>query len=192
MNIITDRLILRDYVESDWKDVYAYQSDARYLRYYPWRTRTPDDVKEFLRMFIQGQASSPRIKFQLAITLKTNTELIGSCGLRMESAEAIQGDIGFELSPENWGKGYASEAARAIVDFGFCHLDLHRIWSQCIAENQKSARVLKKLGMTLEGRLRENEYFKGRWWDTLIFGILQDEWLAHKDRQDWQSPEVLH
>jgi RimJ/RimL family protein N-acetyltransferase len=46
--------------------------------------------------------------------------------------------------------------------------------------------------MTLEGRLRENEYFKGRWWDTLIFGILQDEWLAHKDRQDWQSPEVLH
>ena len=192
MRIITDRLLLRDYVESDWKDVYAYQSDARYLRYYPWRIRTPDDVKEFLGMFIQGQDDSPRIKFQLAITLKTNTILIGSCGLRMESAEAIQGDIGFELSPENWGKGYASEAARAIVDFGFCHLDHHRIWSQCIAENQKSARVLKRLGMTLEGRLRENEYFKGRWWDTLIFGILQDEWLAHKDRQDWQSPEVIH
>ena len=191
MRIITDRLILRDYVESDWKDVYAYQSDARYLRYYPWTTRTPDDVKEFLGMFIEAQDNSPRIKFQLAVTLKLNQELIGSCGLRMETAKAIQGDIGYELSPENWGKGYASEAARAIVDFGFTHLNLHRIWSSCIAENTNSVRVLERLGMQLEGQLREEEFFKGRWWDTLIFGILKNEWLAHNKQRDWQSPEFV-
>lgn len=54
----------------------------------------------------------------------------------------------------------------------------HRVSSWCIAENAASARVLERVGLQLEGRLRENGYFKGRWWDTLIYGLLEAEWKA--------------
>jgi RimJ/RimL family protein N-acetyltransferase len=96
--------------------------------------------------------------------------------LRIESIDSRQGDIGFELDPSYWGQGYASEAARAMLEFGFTEIDLHRIWARCNAENDGSVRLLEKLGMQREGRLRENEYFKGRWWDTMIFAVLESEW----------------
>ena len=70
-----------------------------------------------------------------------------------------------------------------MLAFGFDTLKLHRIWSWCIADNQRSARLLGRLGMQLEGRLRENEHFKGRWWDTLVYGMLESEWRAQHQQQ---------
>ena len=180
MQLVTERLILREFNENDWPAVLAYQSDPRYLRYYAWTQRTPEDVREFVGMFLAQQQAQPRIKFQLVITQKSVRRLIGNCGIRMNFPGAQTADIGYELDPRHWGHGFATEAARAIVQFGFTELHLHRIWSWCIADNVGSARVLEKLGMRLEGRLRENEYFKDRWWDTLLFAILEDEWRARK------------
>jgi ribosomal-protein-alanine N-acetyltransferase len=178
LELTTERLILREFDEDDWPDVLAYQTDPLYLRYYEWTERTPEAVQEFVHMFLAQQREQPRTKFQLAVVLKSTGQLIGTCGIRMERADAHEADIGYELSPLHWGHGYATEAARAIVEFGFGELGLHRIWSWCIADNAGSARVLKRLGMRLEGRLREKEYFKGRWWDTLLFAILDCEWRA--------------
>jgi ribosomal-protein-alanine N-acetyltransferase len=138
---------------------------------------------------ITGQQQQPRIKFQLAVVLKSTQQLIGNCGIRMEAADAHEGDIGYELSPQHWGNGYATEAARTIVEFGFTQLRLHRIWSWCIAENSASANVLQKVGMQAEGRKRENEYFKGRWWDTLLFGMLDYEWKSHQQVKDTGAAE---
>ena len=180
MELITERLILREFKQSDWPEILAYQSDPLYLRYYDWTGRTPEAVQDFVEMFLMNQQESPRTKFQLAIVLKSTQELIGNCGIRMKSAGAQEGDIGYELSPKHWNQGYATEAARAIVAFGFLQLKLHRIWSWCIADNVGSAHVLQKLGMRPEGRLRENEYFKGRWWDTLLFGMLDYEWIPYQ------------
>lgn len=176
MLLTTARLILREFVAEDWPAVLAYQSDPRYLRYYHWTGRTPAEVQAFVGMFLAQQQVEPRLKRQLAVTLKDTGELIGNCGLRLDTADAIQGDMGYELNPNHWGHGYATEAARAMVNVGFATLGLHRIWSWCIADNVASARVLTKVGLQLEGRLRENEYFKGRYWDTLMFGLLAAEW----------------
>jgi RimJ/RimL family protein N-acetyltransferase len=176
MELETERLILRAFRESDWPDVLAYQVDARYLRYDAWTRRTAKEVREFVGMFLAQQQERPRTKFQLAITLKADRQRIGSCGIRVSSANARKGDIGYELSPAHWGCGFGSVAARAIVRFGFIHLKLHRVSSWCIADNVGSARVLEKLGMRLEGRLRDKEYFKGRWWDTLLYAILENQW----------------
>jgi [ribosomal protein S5]-alanine N-acetyltransferase len=178
MEMTTERLKMREFVESDWQAVLAYQNNPLYLRYYEWTGRTPDEVRAFIQMFLDHQQESPRCKFQLAVTLKTTGELIGNCGIRLRAASAHEADIGYELDPRHWGQGYASEAARAIVAFGFNELELHRIWSWCVADNLASAHVLEKLGMRLEGRLRENEYYKGRWWDTLMYGMLDREWRA--------------
>jgi RimJ/RimL family protein N-acetyltransferase len=188
MRIITERLILREFTEQDWPAVLAYQTDPLYLRYYEWTGRTPEEVQAFIGMFLAQQRAQPRIKFQLAVTLKTDNQLIGNCGIRLEEPGAHQADIGYELAPQHWGRGYATEAARAIIAFGFEELRVHRIWSWCIADNVGSARVLEKLGMQLEGRLRENEHFKGRWWDTLMFGILDAEWRAQSKAQRDDGP----
>lgn len=181
LQLTTARLILREFEAGDWSAVLAYQSDPHYLRYYAWTERTPEAVRTFVETFLAQQREHPRTRFQLAVTLKSNGKLIGNCGIRLAADGAQIGDIGYELSPDYWGQGYATEAAREIVRFGFEELRLHRIWAQCIADNTASARVLEKLGMQREGRLRENEHFKGRWWDTLLYGILDREWRENHE-----------
>lgn len=179
MELRTDRLLLREFVEADWRAVLAYQSDPRYLRYYEWEERTAEDARAFVRRCIGYQQESPRRKFQLAITLPESGQLIGSCGIRVRDPEARRADIGYELDPNDWGRGYATEAARAMLAFGFGPLGLHRIGANCLAENAGSAHVLEKIGMTREGCLRDNEWFKGRWWDTLLYAILEGEYQAN-------------
>jgi len=176
MQISTERLILREFTQEDWSAILAYQSEPHYLRYYEWETRTEADVRAFVQIFLTQQKQMPRIKFQLAVVLKSEGKLIGNCGIRKKEPKSQEADIGYELASDYWGKGYATEAARTLLKFGFEELKLHRIWSWCIAENIASVRVSEKIGMQLEGRLRENEWFKSRWWDTLIFGILENEW----------------
>ena len=191
MKLETERLILRDFVKDDWQAVLGYQSEPLYLRYYDWTDRTPEDVREFVGWFLDHQMQEPRIKFQLAVTLKSCNQLIGNCGIRMDKPNALEANIGYELDPKHWNRGYATEAAHAIVDFGFSRFGLHRVWSWCVADNVGSAHVLEKLGMRLEGRLRENEHYKGRRWDTLMYAILADEWNAHKQSHpvQWKKLE---
>lgn len=176
VRLTTDRLILREFAAADWEAVLAYQRDPRYLRYYPWTERTPADARAFVDMFLDWQGEQPRHRFQLAIALKDSGKLVGNCGLRRKPVNDWEADLGYELNPQHWGRGYATEAARAIVNFGFEELALARISSWCIADNAPSARVLGRLRFRQEGHLRCNEYFKGRWWDTLLYALLRDEW----------------
>ncbi len=176
MILTTERLLLREFEDNDWRAVLQYQSNPEYLRYYHWSRRTEQDVRAFVRMFINWSEEQPRKKFQLAIILKEENRLIGNCGIRKQTDLAQIAEIGYELDPHYWGHGYATEAAYELVKFGFGQLALHRIWAYCIAENIASARVMERLGMTFEGRLRESEWMKGRWWDTRLYSILDREW----------------
>ena len=176
MEITTHRLILREFMDNDWPAVLAYQQDARYLRYYPWHYRTAADAQAFVQLFLAQQRESPRRRFQLAITLAAGGELIGNAGIRRKPDNDWEADIGYELAPDYWGHGYATEAAQALVNHGFRELGLARISSWCIADNAASSRVLERLGFQREGRLRRNQYYKGRWWDTLLYSLLREEW----------------
>jgi ribosomal-protein-alanine N-acetyltransferase len=173
---VTSRLVLREFVPEDWPAVLAYQTEPDYLRYYRWTERTADDVQAFIQRFIDWQRQEPRYRYQLAITLQDTGELIGNCGLRLEHPGAMEGELGYELAPAHWGNGYATEAAHALLTFGFQELRLHRIWAGCIAENVGSARVMERLGMQREGQHRDKEWFKGRWWDTYTYAMLEHEW----------------
>jgi RimJ/RimL family protein N-acetyltransferase len=183
MIITTDRLILREITLDDLPAVLAYQNDPLYLRYYAWTHRTEDDVRDFLKMLIALQHEEPRRKFQLAITLRDGDgtagsagACIGNCGIRRKDHNDFEADIGYELNPKFWGHGYATEAARALVAHGFREMALHRVSAWCVADNLGSQNVLQKCGMQLEGRLRDNEFYKDRWWDTLMYAVLFDEW----------------
>ena len=102
--------------------------------------------------------------------------VIGGCGLDITHLEWREGEIGYHLHPAYWGQGYATEAARALVGFGFEHLKLHRIVADCLAENPASARVMQKAGMQQEAHFRQNQWMAGRWQDTLAYAILASEW----------------
>ncbi|MEM7113266.1 MAG: GNAT family protein [Chloroflexota bacterium] len=176
MVLTTERLLLREFRAVDWEAVHQYHNNPLYYRYYAHEGETAVQSRDFVQMFLDQQQARPRTKYQLAITVKGRDELIGNCGIRMETAVSFEGNIGYELNPKYWGYGYATEAAYAIVAFGFAALNLHRISAQCLAVNTASINVLQKLGMKQEGRLRQNQQFKDSWWDTLLFGLLKDEW----------------
>ncbi len=174
----TERLTLREFREDDWSSMLAYWRDPRYGRYYPEYADPESFVRELVAMFVGSQSVEPRRSFQLAIVAGDEERLIGNCGIRVNNADLGEANIGYELDPQQWGKGYATEAAQAIVAFGFDELLLHRIWAECVADNVGSARVLEKLGMRREAQLREHQFYRDRWWDTLIYAVLDREWRA--------------
>lgn len=179
--LMTERLRLREFVAEDWPAVLAYQRDPRYLRLYHWTERSAEDVQAFVQMFLDQQREQPRCKYQLAIELRDEGRLIGNCGIRKPTADAQQAEIGYELAPDAWGHGYATEAASAMLTFGFVDLRLHRVSACCLAENSASAHVLEKSGLQCEGRLREHDLIDGRWHDRLLYGILEREWRVRRE-----------
>jgi len=183
MQLVTERLLLREFEDGDWQSVLKYQSDPLYLRYNPWSYRTAEDVRGFVHRFIMWREEQPRRKYQFAIVLRSNGKLIGNGGIRMKTPNAWEADLGYELNSHYWGHGYATEAAKALLSFGFQDLKLHRVWATCILENTASAHVLEKIGMRQESHYRENEWMKNRWWDTLQYAILDHEWYALRNQQ---------
>jgi RimJ/RimL family protein N-acetyltransferase len=183
MYIETERLVLREFTLDDVPAMVAYWRDPLYQRYYPDVADVEQAVRALVGMFVASQAEQPRHKWQLAIVDPEDGRLIGNCGIRVNDPELREANIGYELNPTVWGRGYASEAARVILGFGFGELGMHRVWAECNADNIGSARVLEKLGMQREAHFREQQWFKGRWWDSLIYAVLDHEWQAlHADR----------
>ena len=180
MILRTERLVLREFTADDWPAVFAYENDPRYLRFYERDEVTERQCQALVYQFILWQGEQPRARAQLAITLADTGEVIGNVGMRRETAKEPMADMGFELSPDHWGHGYATEAARAMADWGFGEWGLERIHAHCVSENTASARVLERVGMRLEVRLRDHQHFKGRFWDLSLYGILRSEWQASR------------
>jgi [ribosomal protein S5]-alanine N-acetyltransferase len=176
MRLQSPQLILREIVADDAARFRVYRGDPRFQRYYPEHECMPEEADALVSLFLSWQAEHPRINHTWAIELAETGEVIGNCGLRRRVAGSRCADIGFELSPEHWRKGFATEAADLMLAFGFDELRLHRLEAQCIADNLGSVRVLQKIGMSAEGRLREKEWFRSRWWDVLLFGVLARDW----------------
>jgi ribosomal-protein-alanine N-acetyltransferase len=176
MPIETERLLLRDFVEADWRALHEYGSNPEVVRYLPWGPNTEEDSRDFIRRSIEIQNESPRRRFEIGIVLKEEDRLIGGCGIRENNPTLREGNLGYVLNRDYWGRGIATEAARALVRFGFETLELHRIFATCYPENKASERVLQKCGMSLEGRLRENLLMRGEWRDSLLYAILDHEW----------------
>ena len=174
MRIVTERLVLREITRSDLDAVYEYTKNPELFKYMPFGPSTYENAKKRIERLIEKQSQNPRTDFDVAITLKTSKKLIGGC--RLNKVSDIEGHVGYILSRDHWGKGYATEAARALTDYGFNELHLHRVYATVHPENAASIRVLEKVGMTLEGRLREDELYDGEYQDSLVYSILEQEW----------------
>jgi len=157
--------------------VHEYASDPEVVKYMPFGPNTEEETREFISRNLKNQQERPRTEYGLGIILKDEDRLIGACGIH--GVTEIQASIGYILARKHWGHGYATEAARALVDHAFSELGVHRVYASCDPRNHASIRVLEKVGMSLEGRLRENMIIHGEYRDSLIFGILVDEWRTN-------------
>lgn len=171
--IETKRLILRDFVRDDWKTIHEYGSDPKVVRYVPFGPNNPAQSKAYLRKLLSLKRARSRKDFCLLIFSKREGRAVGGCRLNSQGFVHRDASLGYALIRRHWGKGYATEAARAFIQFGFSKLKLHRIWATCDTRNKVSARVLEKAGMKREGILRKNVFQKGAWRDSYLYALLE-------------------
>ena len=177
VSLETERLILRDFEESDWAAVHDYARRPEVSRFMNWGPNSESDSKDYIGRALAKQTKDPRSEYELAVVERTSRRLVGGCGIDVVSQAHQRGFIGYCLHPDVWGQGYATEASRAVVSFGFEQLGLERIYTTCDADNIASSRVLEKTGMQREGQLRHDMFIRGKWRDSLVYGILREEWV---------------
>jgi ribosomal-protein-alanine N-acetyltransferase len=174
VDLLTDRLRLWEFTHEDWTFVHHYQNDSRYQRFYDQSEWSEDHCRDFVSGFVRQQDEVPRRKFQFVV--EVDVEAVGICGIRRDAGSNSTGNMGFEIAPHHWRRRYATEAAIRVLAFGFRELKLNRVWAECIGDNTSSRRVLEKIGTTGEAHLQDHLWFKGRFWDRLLYGILRSEW----------------
>ncbi|MCC3431018.1 MAG: GNAT family N-acetyltransferase [Microcoleus sp. PH2017_04_SCI_O_A] len=163
--IETERLLLRKITLNDASDMFEYASNPEVSEYTMWSTHTSiEDTKYFLKSLTKMYKRKELVDW--GIVHKAEKKFIGTCGYVEWSMTHSRAEIGYALSARYWREGYMSEAVNAIIEFGFREMLLNRIVGRCEVNNIASARVMEKVGMQLEGILRQQLFVKGRYWDV--------------------------
>jgi ribosomal-protein-alanine N-acetyltransferase len=173
----TTRLRLRPVSSADADALFALHSSAHVVRYWdapPWRER--ERAERFIaacqQMADDGTGARP------AIERASDGVFIGWCGLTRWNPAYRSASLGYCLDDAAWGHGYATEAARALLQWAFDALDLNRVQAETDTRNAASAGVLEKLGFIREGTLREDCVVDGEVSDSWVYGLLRRHWRA--------------
>ena len=176
--IETARLRLRPFRLRDVDDVLGYATDPEWARYLPVpQPYTQADAEKFLA----GQVLLDR-EVHPAWAIEHARAIIGGINLRFHFNYHV-GEMGYSIAHSYWGRGLATEAARAVMEAAFAaYASLNRIRAMADARNLGSLRVMEKLGMVREGVLRQNRLVRGEYIDEVWCGVLRPEWEAQKQR----------
>lgn len=173
--IRTPGLLLRPFVEADADALYTLQSNPRVLRYWnspPWKD--PARAAAFIAEGRQMEAEGTGARF--VITKADEPSFLGWCALFQWNPTFRSLGVGYCLDEPAWGKGYATEAVRAMLQWAYSTLDLNRVEAELDTRNLASARVLEKLGFQREGTKREDCIVDGEVSDSWIYGLLRRDW----------------
>ena len=171
--ITTERLILRRIERYDVDDIFEYSSNPKtsaFLLWYP-HERKSDTVyyfKEVDKRYRRGEF------FDWAVVEKESGKMIGTCGFTSIDERNDKAEIGYVINPHFWGRGYATEAVKRVLEFGFSYLDLERIEAKYIIGNDASRRVMEKCRMTYESTQMHAIKAKGRFFDIGVCSILSE------------------
>jgi [ribosomal protein S5]-alanine N-acetyltransferase len=176
--VATERLILHEMTDENFDAIHAYACDPEVCRFMEWGPNNPDDTRAFIARSVAEQTAKSRTSWNFVVRIRDNQKdgrdkIIGGCRIAIESEANKQASIGYVLAREEWGKGYATEVAKALVGKGFGRLGMHRIWAVCDSENLASAKVLLKIGMQYEGCLKHNKIIRGQWRDDHLYAIVR-------------------
>jgi len=176
------RLVLRHFGDSDLSIFHAYRNDPEIARYQGWESLNEDQARAFIEAVKAEQPGVPSEWFQFATELKETRLLIGDCALKVDQEEPRQAQIGYTFAREHQGKGYASEAVTALLDYAFNTLSLHRVYAFVNCDNHRSVALLERLNMRREGHFIQNYWHKNGWVDEYQYAVLESEWL-NRERQ---------
>jgi len=175
----TQRLILRRFLPDDWIDLYEYLSQETVVKYEPYGIFTEEQCKQEAVNRAQNGAF-------WAVCLKENNKLIGNVYFeQQEPKDFLTWEIGYVFNSFYQGKGYATEACKRIVEYGFNELAARRIIAMCNPENTASWSLLERLNMRREGHFIQKAFFKFDaqekpiWHDAYEYAILADEWIEN-------------
>lgn len=175
-----DHIILRPFKRSDATDIYHHINDPEVVR---WTLHIPHPyLMEHAYNFLRKVRADARKKrgYVFAIVLKETNQVIGGVGVEKIDWENKNGEQGYWLGKEYWGKGIMTEAMQLIAQFAFEELKLHRVYAHCFEGNIASRRVLEKCDFIHEGTMRQQRFRYDKWHDALIYGILESEWFAKR------------
>ncbi|MFI6820682.1 GNAT family N-acetyltransferase [Micromonospora sp. NPDC050187] len=179
----TARLVLRTFTLDDLDDVWAYQRQPEVARFMSWSARDREQSRRSLEQMVREDGLRAEGDcLALAVVRRDTGRVVGHVELVWRSREHRRGELGYVLDPRHQGHGYATEAATALLRYGFEEFGLHRIVARCSARNTTSARLAERLGMRREAHFRECAFGKEEWRDEYVYAMLRAEWTrtAHR------------
>lgn len=166
-----DHVLLRRFTPDDEADVHAFASDPQVVQWTDWGPNGIEDTRSFLADAVAEYAAHPRSRYPFAAVEAATGRVVGSAEILVTSTAHRSGTFGYVFHRDVWSRGYATDASRLLVRFGFEQLGLRRISATCHPDNRASARVLEKAGLTFEGRMRDHMLVHGVWRDSLLFAV---------------------
>jgi RimJ/RimL family protein N-acetyltransferase len=173
--LIGSKTYLRPLEKSDGAVLLPWVNDAEVTRHLllhrPMNLKAEED---FIERITQSEQD-----VLLGIVVRETDRLIGACGLNRIDAKNRSAPFGIFLGDKgSWNQGHGTEATRLIVGYAFDTLNLHRVWLHVFEDNARAIRCYEKTGFRREGLLRQDHFRAGRYWNTVVMGILRDEWMA--------------
>jgi len=164
-------LLIRSFTVDDAKAMFKVLGDAETMRFFAiWRAKSVENARGFIR-WVTDMERNFGYSFW-AVVEKESGEVIGDCGLAPLEGEGPEVELGCDLRRDKWNKGYATEAGRACLEYGFHALTLERIVAVTHPENLAARRVVKKLGMVMEGT---GEHYGS---ESIVYAVTRSLWLA--------------
>jgi len=185
----TKRLIIRNFRDDDYKDLYEYLSDPKTYIFEPGQ---PITLKKSKKLCMERSKNN----IFIAIELKQEKKMVGHIYFnRIEPKEYDIFEIGYIFNKKYQGNGYATEAAKKIIEYAFLDYKIHKIIAGCDSKNKKSWKLLERLGMSREGKFKQNAYFRKDekeepiWHDAYSYGILREQYMNKNSRKS--SPNSI-
>ena len=173
--IRTDRLLLRRFEGADLDAFHAYHSLAETARFLPGPAKSYTKSMEYVGKYANFVYEKEGDWLSLAIEAKEEPGLLGEVVLKWLPGRG-QAEVGWSMAPQARGKGYATEAATAVLDLGFGELGLRRVEARLDELNTASAALCQRLGMRLEARHVDKWFYKDQWATELVYAVLAGEW----------------
>lgn len=176
MDLSTDRLTLKEISWDDVEHVHRLHSIKEVDEFNTIGIpRHTGDTLEVLLISIEDQQMAVRSHFGWTLWTHDWKEFVGEAGMHLSGDRLRSADLYYSLMPDFWNQGYATEVVKRMILFGFKELKLHRIQAGVATGNERSIRVLEKVGMTREGLRRKILPIRGEWKDNYCYAIVEDD-----------------
>lgn len=174
IRLVGKKVVLREFTREDVDDVLAIIGDDKVTTWLSFDSRDRTQALAMIEGTIERARQEPRSEFYFGVTKHDDDHVIGFARIALSGVQS--GKLGYATAAQEWGRGYATDAARALVTYAFEELGLHRVTAAIGPDNSASISVVQRLGFVREGVLREHVYTNGAWRDSVLFSVLAHEW----------------